>query len=251
MASESNPFAGNRSFVQDTDLVRSTEGDGLWVFTSDLRRGASIQSRATSAQDLESRRTLGGLSATRTPDSLGARSVAEDAANATSADTPGPVKLRLNPNNVDWDQGKRYTRQDTMGGTDWHHFGDKRGRNNDVLTLSFTGNTGTIIARSPESIYKEENEQAFANLQAWHNLYNLTRETMYLESSRLPNRFYIYYTTALFPQVITFGGFWSAVLKFSESGAKPRSRNYSMQFTVETSEPDLSDVIKGLNIQLI
>ena len=59
---------------------------------------------------------------------------------------PG-VSMLMNPSTVTFNQPKRTTRKDTQGGTIHYHWTNKAGRNNDILQMSFQGQTGNIGVR--------------------------------------------------------------------------------------------------------
>lgn len=149
------------------------------------------------------------------------------------------VSMEVNPHSIDFDQPKRFARQDTVRGSVFHHFTNDKGQNNDILTLTFQGSTGNISLRgsTPDEIQRSKRR-----LIVWENLYHLTREPMLL-SNGTQNEFYVTYMSALFPVDITFTGFFSRVLKFSEKAEKPNSRDYSMEFTVTSVDPDLDDIL--------
>jgi hypothetical protein len=60
---------------------------------------------------------------------------------------PG-VSMLMNPQSVSFNQTKRITRKDTQEGTIFYHWTNRSGRNNDILTLDFTGQTGNINIRT-------------------------------------------------------------------------------------------------------
>lgn len=148
------------------------------------------------------------------------------------------ISMAINPNSVEFDQPKRFERQDTQRGTVFHHFTNDQGQNNDLLTIRFQGNTGNINrnTKDPEAL-----SRAIDRLQIWHNLYQLAREPMLLTDGT-SNTFYISYFSPLFPVNLEFAGFFSSVLKFSENGKKPNSRDYSMEFIVQSTSPDMNTI---------
>jgi len=146
------------------------------------------------------------------------------------------VSCELNPNSIEFDQPKRYTRQDTQRGTVFYHFTNDKGQNNDLLTIRMQGNTGNLSLRGRTP---EDRARSVRRLDVWHNLYQLTREAMLL-SDGSPNVFTIDYASALFPVPIRFEGFFTQVLKFSENAKKPNSRDFSMEFVVQATSPDLN-----------
>lgn len=152
------------------------------------------------------------------------------------------ITMEVNPSSVEFDQPKRYSRQDTMNGTVFHHFTNSKGQNNDILTLRFRGNTGNISRRGRNL---EDRDRAIQRLEVWHNLYQLTREPMLL-SDGTTNTFTISYWSALFPVQLDFEGFFTRVLTFTEDARKPNSREYSMEFIVQKTSPDLNTAINNI-----
>jgi hypothetical protein len=171
----------------------------------------------------------------------------------------GSVTLLINPKSVSFDQPKRIAKQDTMRGSVIHHFTNSLEYNNDILELNFQGNTGIIV---PLPLQPGVDEETYRNhvvacknrLSAWHSLYALTREPMYYdagEGKMVRNKFSVTFASPLIPVPVVFIGFFREVLSFTESGEKPRSRDYSMGFTVERTIPDLNklgeNVIQSFN----
>ena len=58
-----------------------------------------------------------------------------------------PVRMKMNPETVTFTQNKRITRRDTQSGAVFYHWTNAKGRNNDVINISFTGATGNINIR--------------------------------------------------------------------------------------------------------
>lgn len=174
------------------------------------------------------------------------------------------IAMAVNPNSVKFVQPKRYTKKDTRDGSVFFHFTNSKGQNNDLLTLQFAGNTGNLDLRgtlgdpnqnpSP-SQQKVTNAAsgtgagadtgALYKLLVWHNLYLLTREPMVLADGT-ENLFSIVYSSPLFPEQVTFQGFFTRVLEFEESATKPNSRNYTFEFQVTATTPDLDEVLQNL-----
>lgn len=157
------------------------------------------------------------------------------------------IIMEVNPKSVRFTQPKRYSRKDTLGGTVWYHFTNTKGQNNDVLTIDFRGNTGNIDRRGsldPEAANGDaiDGTGALKKLIVWHNLYLLTREPMYLGNG-VRNDFTISYISPLMPFAIDLVGFFTKVLDFEESADKPFSREYSMQFIVQRTSPDLDLIL--------
>jgi len=59
---------------------------------------------------------------------------------------PG-LSMSMNPSSVSFSQPKRTTMRKTQGGTTFMHWTDSSGRNNDILTMGFQGQTGNINVR--------------------------------------------------------------------------------------------------------
>lgn len=159
------------------------------------------------------------------------------------------IRMAVNPESMQFTQGKRISRRDTMEGSTFYHFTNSADQNNDILEVSFSGQTGNINTRvSPLDLIATG---AVDKLRRWHDLMNLTREGMLLNEANtgvanmaagIPNQFFITYRTLLFPMQITLVGFFSKVLDFTESAASPNSTNYSMSFTVTDTYPKLEDL---------
>jgi hypothetical protein len=170
------------------------------------------------------------------------------------------ITMALNPNSIRFSQPKRFSKVDTQEGSVFFHFTNSKGQNNDILTISFRGNTGNIDLRGslgdPErdpfalvsgtAVDKQllvgQDTGALRKLLVWHNLYRLTREPM-LIGPGIENVFTVTYQSALFPVAIDFHGFFNQVLDYTEDGQKPNSRNYEFEFTVTHTSPDLDDFL--------
>lgn len=154
------------------------------------------------------------------------------------------INMSVNPNSVTFSQPKRWTKKDTRNGSVYFHFTNTKGQNNDILTLSFKGNTGSIDLRAsldPTLASQGLDTGAFQKFMVWHNLYLLTREPMLLTDGA-ENVFSISYASKLFPEII-FNGFFNKVLEFEESAKRPNSQDYSFEFTVTSTIPDLDEVL--------
>lgn len=157
------------------------------------------------------------------------------------------VTMAVNPKSVAFEQPKRWKKKDIRDGSVFFHFTNKKGQNNDILTISFRGNTGNIDLRGSiaEPLGGANDTGALNKLRVWHNLYQLTREPM-LIGDHLENVFSITYTSALLPQPVEFRGFFNKVLDFEENADKPNSRDYSFQFTVTSTNPDLDELTRDI-----
>jgi len=167
------------------------------------------------------------------------------------------IKMAVNPNSVKWSQNKRYVKRDTMNGSTFFHFSDTFGRNNDILVMQFSGNTGNIKTKFVDIDAKEIGEalgstKADLKLKIWHELYNLSREELILKDlNNIRNEFFITYQTVLFPNPITLIGFFNQVLDFTENAANPYSRDYTFSFTVTDTSPSLDEISHGLSSTLV
>lgn len=157
------------------------------------------------------------------------------------------IRMVINPKSVQFSQPKRWTKKDTRDGSVFFHFTNRKGQNNDILTMSFQGNTGNIDLRNDLTLPREQGTPGLSKLKTWHNLYQLTREPMLLPDNSL-NAFTITYNSQLLPVPIKFTGFFNQVLEFTESADKPNSRDYSFEFTVTSTTPDLDDYIAEIAI---
>lgn len=175
------------------------------------------------------------------------------------------VALRVNPHNVTFKQAKRVTKRNTQGGTVYMHWADENGQNNDVLEMQFRGRTGNINLRkdptakksvtgqalqdfanwlsgtSPENADKYTN-QGGAKLFTWSRLFQLTRMPMIDLKTKRKNVFYILYRSPLFPRPILFLGFFNNVLDFGETAENPYLVEWSFNFIVQSTQPDLDQL---------
>lgn len=159
------------------------------------------------------------------------------------------IVLSINPKSIKFHQPKRYGKVDVMSGSVIHHFTNSKGENNDLLTLTFRGSTGNIDRRSIIDPFAHGDENAisdetgaFQKLLVWHNLWALTRERVLLEDGT-PNEITISYASSLIPTVIDFTGIFTSVMDFEEGADKPNSSEYSMEFLVQKTNPDLEVLI--------
>jgi len=152
------------------------------------------------------------------------------------------IEMLVNPSSIQWTQPKRVVPVNTQGGTVFFHFGDKDGRDNDILTLTFRGSTGNIDPRASDTLSNQK-------WLIWHNLYQLSREPVVLADG-MENIVTIDYSSSLFPgddenTILSFYGYFENVMSFTETAEKPNSRDYSFSFKVIKTQPDLN-VVTGL-----
>jgi len=103
------------------------------------------------------------------------------------------ITMAVNPKSVQFSQPKRHVKVDTRDGSVFFHFTNRKGQNNDILTMSFSGYTGNIDLRGSltDPLDKERDTGALNKLKVWHNLYQLTREPMVLTNNAV-NEFSIF-----------------------------------------------------------
>lgn len=152
------------------------------------------------------------------------------------------IKMLMNPKVIGYDRPKRIAKRDVLNGSVFFHFTDDNGRNSDVLTLSFQGNTGNIDIIDAAG---EEETGGFANLVAWHNLLALADEPMRLADGT-KNLIRIDLASRIFRLKLAFFGHFGSNLAFEESASKPNSVDYNFQFVVHRTSPDLYQMAKRL-----
>ena len=162
------------------------------------------------------------------------------------------IEMAVNPNSINFRQSKRITKRDTQEGSVFFHFTNSQGENNDILTMDFSGNTGNLDLRgdidSSGGVLDTnggQNTGAAQKLLIWHNLWELTREPMLL-STNVRNEFLITYSSIAIPTQINLIGFFSNVLEWTDSAEKPMSKDYSFSYTVERTEPPLSEILSAI-----
>lgn len=153
------------------------------------------------------------------------------------------INMAINPRSVQFNRPKRMTQKKTPTGTVLTHWTDRRGRNGDLLTLTFEGSTGNIDMRGSDGSGPDTG--AAYKLQVWHNLWLLTQEPV-LIGDRLLNEAIITYTSPLMRVPIEFRGQFAREMTFTETADKPHSRDYSMEFIVTRMEPEPVDIVNGI-----
>jgi hypothetical protein len=167
--------------------------------------------------------------------------------------------MLINPQQVQFQQTKRIQKQDVVGGTVYFHFSNRRGQNNDILTLSLSGTTGNI---DPRAIQKQigriagidattDRTGAKDHLLAWLQFYKLTLDPIIdLELGR-PNLVTMTYASPLFPKPISFFGFFMNVLQFSETAQEPFQKQWSVQFVAQRTDPPLDRLVDYVQEYLV
>lgn len=147
------------------------------------------------------------------------------------------IPLPINPHNVQFARAKRTKRENTREGSVIFHFTDSKGRNNDLLSMTFTIRTGTLDRRGAEKgAANDVNNTALTNLLIWHNMLLLSQEAV-LMPDLTANEFRVEYISPLFPFPLTLTGYFAAPLQFSEVAEEPFMREYSFEFVVTSMDP--------------
>ena len=179
------------------------------------------------------------------------------------------VTMLVNPKSVQFSSSKRITKRDTQGGSVMIHWTDRLGRNNDVLTMEFSGQTGNINIRyggyqkggalneasgrinmGVDSINQQmardisardsaigiqqagvtKNTAGVSKLANFHNLHSLTREPVRDPTTGAPVNYYIMYSSPAFGNmVVTFVGYFNRPLEFQDA-AEPTPFNIQYSF---------------------
>ena len=147
------------------------------------------------------------------------------------------VSMKVNPMTVSFSQAKRITRKDTQSGAVFYHWSNRSGRNNDILDINFSGQTGNINIKTAtvmNGIYGSFSSQiqdkgplewlnkvskgttdvdstdlkvmlqgsdyavsGASKLASFWNLYSLTREPIVDPRTGAPVQYYISYSSPL------------------------------------------------------
>jgi hypothetical protein len=217
-------------------LVKSTQPSTSLLSNSIL---LASPTDSTILSPLGNLQTSANITTVINPTALNSSTISGYLPNSTLQSIP----MALNPKSVKFSQPKRFTKKDTLNGSTFFHFTNSKGQNNDLMTISFVGNTGNLDYRSAVGTSSLD---AITKLRIWHNLYLLTREPMVLANG-IENEFRITYASQLLPLTIDFIGFFTKVLDFSEVAEKPFSREYSMDFIVKRTDPDLDTYLDVLS----
>jgi hypothetical protein len=159
------------------------------------------------------------------------------------------LKMAVNPQTVNFQQGKRIVKKDTQAGSTFLHFTNEFGQNNDIMKITFAGVTGNIDSRT-RTIISGNLVGGPKKLQKWSELYQLTREPVYDMEFNREVIFRIHYHSPLFITGWTFLGFFDQVLTFSESAEKPFLKDWNFSFTVLDTFPSLDDIQTQISTML-
>lgn len=186
-----------------------------------------------------------------------------------------PVRMKMNPESVTFSQNKRITRRDTQSGAVFFHWTNAKGRNNDIINVSFSGSTGNINLRTGmqrssaiasdqikklrdfmKSVTKQEGLDVetlagASKLVNFWNLYSLTREPILDPSYGYPNKFYFMYSSPILGNAtVTFIGHFDKVLEFTDDAANPFSKNYSFSFVAVDTMPSMDDIFRYVSLAI-
>lgn len=191
------------------------------------------------------------------------------------------VSMKMNPSSVSFRQPKRISRDDVRSGSIFYHWTDRFGRNNDIMEVEFTGQTGNInlqqgtyrkgvadfskhaekatdwvndrldkLAGGPDGpstgvqVTNGRNDMSgAAKLANFHNLNSLTREPMIDVVTGQPIFYFIQYSSQLFGNtMLTLIGHFSRALDIEDSADSPNNKRYSFGFTVLSSVPSFNNI---------
>jgi hypothetical protein len=199
---------------------------------------------------------------------------------------PG-VSMSVNPNTVSFRQGKRITERKTQGGTTFMHWTDSTGRNNDILSIDFRGQTGNINFRraarlkydipgaskvmnflndklndfedwalsndnvlTPTPVDLQRDMSGVTKLVKFWDLHRLTTEPV---KDEFGNRviFSIYYSSPLFGNMfVKFMGHFNKVLDFEDTADSPFNKVYTFGLTVEATQPSINQIYEAISFNI-
>lgn len=163
------------------------------------------------------------------------------------------IAMSVNPKSIKWSQPKRIVKRDVQEGSVFYHFTNSKGENNDILKLSFSGNTGNINIES--DLIRDNDAQtgmstgAIQKARTWFNLWNLTRERILLDDGK-DNDFFIIYTSPIITYPITLIGFFDQVLDWTDAAEKPNSKDYTFSFTVKETSPPVDELLSSIQTEV-
>lgn len=163
----------------------------------------------------------------------------------------GPVAMAVNPASVRFEMAKRITKIDTLAGSRFCHFTTRLGFDNDIMTISMSGSTGTITRPSLAGGDPAFIRAAAMRHAAFLNLYALTCEESYLPELNVDNTKSLTIASNALPIPVTFYGHFESTLNYEESANKPNSLDYSLKFVVERIDSLVSSDTSNNFIQLL
>jgi len=176
----------------------------------------------------------------------------------TLANKESLLQLSVNPNSVNFQQNKRTTSDVVQSGRVYYFWSESPGEKNlDILTLQFSGTSGSILNRVAFREYKQATgENVIKNPPAgvintkhtkWLKLYSMTRQPAYPDELEGDFNFaHIEYSSPLFPEgrTLEFKGHFENPLQFDERADRPFMIDYSFSFIVHETSPDLDVIIE-------
>lgn len=225
-----------------SDAFNNMFGSGGVVDTDGVPRNAMIFTSVLRSQGLYAGRDLVGRAEAQI------RETVEAARSARSGAGFMPyIALALNPKNIKAAQPKRIVVKPKMRGSTIYHYTDHKGRNNDLMTLQMRGSSGNIdrgswidpAFQAGDSPTDPNGVQA--KILTWNNLYQLSREPAILPDGTR-NDVTISVVSNIMPIVIDYIGYFNAVLEYEIVSEKPFSVDYSMEFTVLRTIPDMDEI---------
>lgn len=160
------------------------------------------------------------------------------------------LRMVINPLAIRFDQRKRISVRDVIGGKVYYHWTDAKGRDNDILTLGINGVSGNIDPR----VIKKDRGTGFGNLAkhlAWAKLYQMTVDPIIDPLSNRLNLVTCTIQTVLIPFPIQFEGHFPAAMTFSDTSEQPFNKAWSLNLVVRTINPPLNTIVSILQTALV
>jgi len=164
------------------------------------------------------------------------------------------LRMVINPQAIEFQQAKRITQRDVIGGKVFYHWTDARGLNNDVLTLTFRGLTGSIDPNVLRTQGTAGRPYALGNMAkhlAWTKLYQMTADPIRDPLTNRLNLTTCTLQTVLIPVPIQFEGHFPAVMSFSDTAEQPYNKAYSFQFVVKSITPPLNTLVSLMQLAFV
>jgi hypothetical protein len=184
------------------------------------------------------------------------------ASNASWQALNAQVEMLLNPNQLSIQQDKRIARSDVRGGTVFYHGVNRTGEDNDILTLAIKGSSGDIRLPTPHPVGalsdpQEDAERERALEENWADtvylryvefwkLVQLSRERILLDDGSR-NEFRLSAVGLSYMVVVTFFGFFSKPITWTESANSKGTVEWECEFTVNRIVPDWDDYVRILH----
>lgn len=194
-----------------------------------------------------------------------------------------PLVMKMNPSTVTFNQQKRIVERKTQSGSIFFHWTNARGENNDILKVSFTGQTGNINIRTG-AVKKDDWLASAANkfnnwinekmdsasaakdsalglepsgvsqdlsgpsrLANFWNLYALTAEPVLDVTDGTPNISFIQFSSPLFGNSsIRLEGHFDSVLNIADDATSPFNAKYTFGFTAIATSPSVTSIYNSV-----